>query len=104
MGMSKQSKRKARLHKRKVKRVMVTCPSCGAADDGSESAILQAIADSLNLAADKGIRVRLHHGIAEVRGKSRGGYILPLRDGRWTPRDQHYDRLVQVFSLDDDLD
>ena len=104
--MSKQSKKRAR--KRKLKKQKQTwtflCPACGREDDGSVAALLTQVADALNACNDSGLQVALRHGAVMAAGDLGGGFVLPLRDGRWTARDQHYDRFAQAPSLLEDDD
>jgi len=105
--MSKQSKKKAR--KRRQRRDSLTyyiqCPACGAREDGSTGAMLTALADSMNLLSDSGARIKVRHGYILAESELGGGYVLPLKDGRWTARTVTYDPFPQVPVLrDDDLD
>jgi hypothetical protein len=104
--MSKQSKKKAR--KRRLRRESMTyyieCSTCGAVDDGSAGAMLTALADALNLLADSGARIKIHHGIVSAESELGGGYVLPLKDGRWTARTVTYDPFPQVTVLRDEAD
>lgn len=104
--MSKQSRKKARKRKMKHKSQawMILCPSCGREDDGSVGSLLMGVADALNACSDSGLKLALRHGAVLAAGKLGGGFVLPLRDGRWTARDQHYDRYEQVPSLLEDED
>lgn len=104
--MSKQSKKRAkkrRKHRDKLSWVF-TCPQCMREDDGSPGAMLTQLADALNAFADSGMKVKVRNGIVMAEGHGGGGYVLPLRDGRWTARDMIYDRFVQVSVLPDDMD
>lgn len=106
--MSKQSRKKARRHKNGRRTFAFVCPNCARVDDCSPAAVLTQIADALNLAADSGLKVVLRRDVVMVHGKSHGsvsgGLVLPLKGGRWTARDQQYDRFVQVPSLLDEDD
>jgi hypothetical protein len=100
---SKKHARRKRAH-RKAKAVSVICQRCGSLGDGSAGALLTAVADALDACMDAGMDVRLRHGVVMAAGKAGGGYVLPLKDGRWTARTLAYDPFVQVSVLPDDLD
>jgi len=88
--------------KRRKHRPHLVCARCMAPQDGSAAALLGAVAQALNACTDAGMKVRLRHGIVETRE----GYVLPLKDDRWTPRTRAYDPLivpaVDPAGLDDD--
>lgn len=85
-------------HGKRRKRRQLVCARCAAPQDVSPAALLGAVAAALNACTDAGMRVRLRHGIVEARE----GYVLPLKDDRWTPRTLAYDPLLPPAGDDDD--
>ena len=92
-GKKHGKRRKRRTH-------LVVCVGCATPQDGSAAALLTGVAAALNACTDAGMRVRLRHGVVEARE----GYVLPLKDDRWTARTRTYDPLIvpQGAGEDDD--
>jgi hypothetical protein len=104
--MSKQSKKRAKKRQKHRDRVVweILCPSCGNLDDGSVAALVTGVADALNACADSGAKVRLFHGIVTVEAPDGGGFVLPVKGGRWAARNETYDRFEQAPLLPDEMD
>jgi hypothetical protein len=63
----------------------------------SEALLLTRLADALNACAEAGLHVKLKHSAAYTRG----GYVLPVEDGRWVARTLLY---TELSPPDDDPD
>ena len=92
--------KKGHKGRRKRRTHLVVCARCATPQDGSPAALLTGVAAALNACTDAGMRVRLRHGVVEARE----GYVLPLKDDRWTPRTRAYDPLIVPLAADDDDD
>ena len=97
------SKRKGHRKKRRRKPAVI-CARCHAPADGSPAALLGSIAAVLNACDDAGMGVQFRQFGDVGAVYARSGYVLPLRDGKWTARTKTYDPFAPVPELGDEDD